>query len=48
VRERVRQIPQVQKARDVLGAEILYVDPDFGETAAPVPEESATEAPDED
>jgi DNA polymerase-3 subunit gamma/tau len=48
VRERVRQIPQVQKARDVLGAEIVSVDPDFGETAAPVSEESATEVPDED
>ena len=53
VRERVRQIPQVQKARDVLGAEILHVDPDFGETAATTqaPDDDATEtpmAPDED
>src|SRR5207253_9025879 len=34
-REKARQLPLVQKARDVLGAEILHVDPDFGEVAAP-------------
>jgi DNA polymerase III subunit gamma/tau len=47
VRERVRQIPQVQKARDVLGAEILHVDPEFGETAAPA-QDSTAENPDEE
>jgi DNA polymerase III subunit gamma/tau len=34
-REKVRQLPLVQKARDLLGAEILHVDPDFGEVVAP-------------
>jgi DNA polymerase III subunit gamma/tau len=35
-REKARQLPLVQKARDVLGAEILHVDPDFGEVVLPV------------
>jgi DNA polymerase-3 subunit gamma/tau len=34
-REKARQLPLVQKARDVLGAEILHVDPDFGEVVVP-------------
>jgi DNA polymerase-3 subunit gamma/tau len=43
IRDKVRQMPQVQKARDVLGAEILSVDPDFGEalTAPPTDDEPA-------
>jgi hypothetical protein len=35
LREKVKQLPQVQKARDLFGAEILQVDPEFGE--APLP-----------
>jgi hypothetical protein len=34
-REKARQLPLVQKARDALGAEILHVDPDFGEVVVP-------------
>jgi DNA polymerase-3 subunit gamma/tau len=50
VRERVRQIPQVQKARDLLAAEILHVDPGFGEIAAPIAEldDTAADAGDEE
>ncbi len=48
-RERVKQLAQVQKAREVLGAEILYVDPEFGEVAATVlPDDGAAESPDEE
>jgi hypothetical protein len=38
IRDKVRQLPQVQRARDVLGAEILSVDPDFGEAPAASPQ----------
>jgi DNA polymerase-3 subunit gamma/tau len=46
-RDKVRQLPLVQKARDVLGAEILHVDPEFGETAAPAKpaDDSAIDGP---
>jgi DNA polymerase III subunit gamma/tau len=47
VRERVKQLPQVQKARDVLGAEILQVDPDFGEVIAAAPATAAGASLDE-
>jgi DNA polymerase-3 subunit gamma/tau len=35
LREKVKQLPLVQKAREVLEAEIIHVEPDFGETTAP-------------
>jgi DNA polymerase-3 subunit gamma/tau len=35
LREKVKQLPQVQKARDLFGAEILHVDADFGDVATP-------------
>ncbi len=46
-REKVKQLPLVQKAREVLGAEILHVDADFGEVAAPAKPADET-APAED
>src|SRR5262249_1135230 len=50
VRERVKQLPLVQKARDLLGAEILFVDPAFGEVAVPanLPEADPNEEPAEE
>jgi len=49
LRERVKQLPLVQKARSVLDAEILSVEPEFGDATAASPSASdvADDSPDE-
>jgi DNA polymerase-3 subunit gamma/tau len=43
LREKVKQLPQVQKARELLGAEIVDIDADFGEVGAPPPDNDTAE-----
>ena len=46
LREEIKKLPLVQKARDVLGADIVGCDPDFG-TAVATPKDVSDETEDD-